>query len=94
MEFLVLGLFVMLLAASSLLPTYFIIKRKPKMLIRFIPTLGLLLLSLVLGLFSGMDFDPGSWSDLVFILYSLIAFYASIVSFAGVLALNWYFKDK
>jgi hypothetical protein len=94
MEFLVLGVFVLILSLAALIPTYLIIKRKPKMIIRFIPTMGLLVLSVVLSLLSRLEFEPGSWNDLVFILYALIAFYAFFVSLIGTLILNWYFKRK
>lgn len=94
MEFLVLGVFVLILSLAALIPTYLIIKRKPKMIIRFIPTMGLLVLSVVLSLLSRLEFEPGSWNDLVFILYALIAFYAFFVTLIGTLVLNWYFKRK
>ncbi len=94
MEFLVLGVFVLILSFAALVPTYLIIKRKPKMIIRFIPTIGLLFLSVVLSLLSRLEFEPGSWNDLVFILYGLISFYAFFVSLIGTLVLNWYFKRK
>jgi hypothetical protein len=94
MEFLVLGVFVLILSLVALVPTYLIIKRKPKMIIRFIPTMGLLILSIVLFLLSSLEFEPGSWNDLVFILYALISFYAFFVSLVGTLVLNWYFKRK
>ena len=94
MEFLVLGVFVSILSLAALIPTYLIIKRKPKMIIRFIPTMGLLVLSVVLSLLSRLEFEPGSWNDLVFILYALIAFYAFFVTLIGTLILNWYFKRK
>jgi hypothetical protein len=94
MEFLVLGVFVLILSLAALIPTYLIIKRKPKMIIRFIPTMGLLVLSVVLSLLSRLEFEPGSWNDLVFILYALIAFYAFFVTLIGTLILNWYFKRK
>ena len=94
MEFLVLGVFVLILSLVALVPTYLIIKRKPKMIIRFIPTMGLLILSIVLFLLSSLEFEPGSWNDLVFILYALISFYAFFVSLSGTLVLNWYFKRK
>jgi drug/metabolite transporter (DMT)-like permease len=94
MEFLVIGVFVLILSLVALVPTYLIIKRKPKMIIRFIPTMGLLILSIVLFLLSSLEFEPGSWNDLVFILYALIAFYAFFVTLIGTLVLNWYFKRK
>jgi len=94
MEFLVLGLFVLVLSLTALVSTYLIIKRKPKLIIRFIPTTGLLILSVVLFLLSRLEFEPGSWNDLVFILYAIIVFYAFLVSLIGTLVLNWYFKRK
>jgi hypothetical protein len=94
MEFLVLGLFVLVLSLTALVPTYLIIKRKPKLIIRFIPTTGLLILSVVLFLLSRLEFEPGSWNDLVFILYAIIVFYAFLVSLIGTLVLNWHFKRK
>jgi hypothetical protein len=94
MEFLVLAVFILILSLFALVPTYLIIKRKPKMIIRFIPTMGLLVLSVVLSLLSRLEFEPGSWNDLVFILYALISFYAFFVSLVGTLILNWYFKRK
>jgi formate hydrogenlyase subunit 3/multisubunit Na+/H+ antiporter MnhD subunit len=94
MEFLVLSIFVFILSLSAIIPTYFIVKRKAKKIIRFIPTMGLLVLSIVLSLLSRLEFEPGSWNDLVFILYALIAFYAFFVSLIGTLALNYYFKRK
>jgi hypothetical protein len=94
MEFLVLGIFILVLSSLSLYPTYLIIKRKGKLITRFIPTTGLLVLSVILSLLSRAEFEPGSWNDLVFILYALIAFYAFFVSLIGTLVLNWYFKRK
>ena len=94
MEFLILGIFVIILSTISLFPTYLIAKRKPKMIYTLLPSLGLLALSVVLSLLSRMPLEPGSWADLVFILYALITFYAFILSFIGAFSLNYYFKHK
>lgn len=94
MEFLVLAVFVLVLASSAIIPTYFIAKRKTKLVIILIPSIGLLVLSIILSLLSRMPLEPGSWNDLVFILYALISFYAFIVSTLTALGLNWYFKHK
>lgn len=94
MEFLIVGVFVLILSLLALVPTYLIIKRKPRMIIRFIPTIGLLILSIVLLLLSSLEFEPGSWNDLVFVLYALISFFAFVVSLIGTLVLNRYFKRK
>jgi hypothetical protein len=94
MEFLVLGIFILVLSSLALYPTYLIIKRKGKIITTFIPTLGLLVLAIVLALLSRLEFEPGSWNDLVFILYALIAFYAFFVSLVVTLVLNWYLKRK
>ena len=94
MEFLVLGIFVLALSSLALFPTYLIAKRKPKVIYTLLPSFGLLVLSIVLSLLSRMPLEPGSWADLVFILYALITFYAFILSFIGAFALNYYFKHK
>jgi hypothetical protein len=94
MEFLVLGIFVAILASLSLFPTYFIAKRRPKIVITFLPSLGLLLLASTLLLLSTMPLEPGSWADLVFVIYALIAFYSFLVSLIGTFVINYYFKNK
>jgi drug/metabolite transporter (DMT)-like permease len=94
MEFLVLGIFVVILASLSLVPTYFIAKRRPKIVITFLPSLGLLLLASIMLLLSTMPREPGSWADLVFVIYALIAFYAFLVSIIGTFAINYYFKRQ
>lgn len=94
MDFLVISLFVLVVSSPALIATYFLTKRRKRKLITFIPSIILLVISVILSLASRLEFEPGSWADLVFILYALIVFYAFIVNILATLALNFYFKNK